>query len=452
MVSLLILAGAGMGCLGSTDDAATGVLGVDLTGTAPSGAVYRLRDASIVVDGPTPTVFNTEDDPTRTSLSANVDAGDYAATVEPGWRMERLAGGEAVPVSATLISDNPASFSVVAQQRTSVPLRFHIDGEGASGYDITLDIDDSAPWPGGAYQEIDAPSPRRRVVFDMARQAIYAANTLDQEIQRFTFDNGLWAATGSVGIPRLTDIAIAPDGQTLIVLDEAHVSDISLAGGAFTPTQRATISDSYCSPFFDKVAVGSNNKAIVVTSYRQYCGYSSTSYVYDTASHELSSLNSLYTSTVAASADGTRIYAGGSYGVQIYIPQSGSISSPITGASVSAMSISGDASRVILQSSLVYSRSLTLLGNLAPSGVALASRDASRAYVYRDDAPGPRLDVYDLNGPLQAGALFPVARTIRLPHSPNAANSAGAIAMTSNADDSLVFISGDRRILIVPVN
>lgn len=118
-----------------------------------------------------------------------------------------------------------------------------------------------------------------------------------------------------------------------------------------------------------------------------------------------------------------------------------------------AVSVSGDASHVILQNASVYSRSLTLLGNLAPGGVAVASRDSSRAYLYRDDAPGPRLTIYDLNGTLQAGALFPVIRTIRLPDSPNAVNGGGSVVtMTSNADDSFVFISGDRRLLVVPVN
>lgn len=104
---------------------------------------------------------------------------------------------------------------------------------------------------------------------------------------------------------------------------------------------------------------------------------------------------SLFNGKAAASGDGTRIYAGGNGlsppdDVVIYNPQSNTFSGTSVSVNLFAISVSGDASRVILQSTSVYSRSLTLLGNLAPNDVALASRDSSRAYVYRDEAPGPR--------------------------------------------------------------
>ena len=112
----------------------------------------------------------------------------------------------------------------------------------------------------------------------------------------------------------------------------------------------------------------------------------------------------------------------------------------------------GDASRVVLQNTLVYSRTLTLLGNLPPNGVVLASRDSRRAFIYRDDESGPRLEVYDLNGMLQIGAFFPRLRTLRLPDLPNMARGTlQRISMTTTADDSFVFVSGDRKLLVVPV-
>ncbi len=79
------------------------------------------------------------------------------------------------------------------------------------------------------------------------------------------------------------------------------------------------------------------------------------------------------------------------------------------------------------------------------------SGDASKV-IYRDDAPGPRLTIYDLNGTLQAGAMFPLLRTVRLPDSPSVSNgSTSPVSMISNADDSFVFVSGNRRMLVVPV-
>jgi hypothetical protein len=455
---LSFIAASALGACAATSDPTIGSLTINLTGSASTGTVYRLRDATITVDGPDPTVFNTEDDPTRTSLSADVQAADYTATVQPGWRLERIDGDLATTVTATLTSDNPAHFTVAPQQRTIVPLQFRADGQQVDmtqGYDITLVVDEGIPSPGTGYQAIDAPSTRSRLVYDAARQAIYAVNRLDQQIERFVLSSGQWAAADPVVVPLLTDVTLTPDGQTLVVLDHNAVSDVALASG-FTLIQRASNPDPFCGGFFDKAAAGSNGKVFIVFGLAGCSGFSS-SYTYDMASHALTRITSLFNGTVAGSADGTRIYAGSNGisppgGLIIYNPQSNSVSTSSIDVNLDAISVSGDASRVIVENTQLYSRSLTLLGNVPPGGVALASRDSSKAFVYRDDPPGPRLTIYDLNGALQAGALFPLLRTIRLPDSPNVTNGdTSPIAMTSNADDSFVFLSGNRRMLVVPV-
>ena len=459
VMCLSVLSALGASCAAPSAEPAKGTVSANLTGVAPSGTLYRLRDATIAVDGPTPTVFNTEDDPTRTSLSADVSPGDYSATVPPGWRIERLDDTGPTTVDATLTSDNPVLFTVLPQQRTSVPLKFRINGDEVDlrqGYDITIDIDEGIPSPGAGYQAIDAPSPRDRLVFDAGRQALYAVNTLDQQIERFALADGHWSALAAAVVPGLTDAAITPDDTTLIVLADDHVSDIALADGTFTPVIRATITDTFCGAFLDKAAAGSNNKVFIVGNFHGCSGFTN-GFLYDTQSHALTTAGFFFNGTAGASADGSRIYIG-SNGISppdemtIYNPQANTFSSSSVDLNLFAISVSGDASHVIVQNTRVYSRSLTLLGNLPAGGTALASRDSSVAYVYRDDAPGPRLTVYDLNGPLQAGAIFPLIRTIRLPDSPNATNSGlGAVTMETSADDSLVFLSGNRRVLVVPV-
>lgn len=149
-----LVAGTG-GCLGSgeaegpsgTDEPDTGTLSFNLVGQTPTGHLYRLRDARITVTGNGATKsFNTEQDPTRTSLSSNVGIGDYVALVDPGWRIERIAGSVTAPVvNAALVSPNPVAFSVQPHQRTEVSLRFRVDEEEvdmAQGYDIVLETDE----------------------------------------------------------------------------------------------------------------------------------------------------------------------------------------------------------------------------------------------------------------------------------------------------------------------
>src|SRR3954467_12044708 len=82
-------------------------------------------------------VWNTEDAPDQTTLSADVAAGDYSAALAAGWSLERLEANPAIPVPAELISDNPDQFTVPIGQRINVPLRFAItEGEVdmAQGY------------------------------------------------------------------------------------------------------------------------------------------------------------------------------------------------------------------------------------------------------------------------------------------------------------------------------
>jgi len=126
-----------------------GTATVNLVGQAPSGTVYRLRHAAITVTAPgVSRTWNTEDDPSRTSLSDEVAVGEYAASLAPGWNLERIAGPLVTPVVARLLSDNPVSFVVSPEQRTIVPLRFHVDGDVvdmAQGYDLVLGIEESPP-------------------------------------------------------------------------------------------------------------------------------------------------------------------------------------------------------------------------------------------------------------------------------------------------------------------
>src|SRR5262245_38167897 len=128
VVGLLLFALLGSGgCLTAQDDRLWSI-GLALVGQGPSGTVYRLRAAAITVQSPSSTtIWNTVDDPNRTSLSANVVVGDYTASVQDGWRLERLDGAIATPVAALLASDNPVLFAVTPLSRTNVPLQFRVN-------------------------------------------------------------------------------------------------------------------------------------------------------------------------------------------------------------------------------------------------------------------------------------------------------------------------------------
>jgi hypothetical protein len=136
------------GCV-SDGDVATGDVEMSLVGQAPSGNVYRLRDALITVTGPEGSVtYSSEGNPDETVIHFETVVGGYTATLANGWRLEKIANGVATTVEATLTSANPQPFTVVGAQNTTVMLRFSTSGEEVDmnhgGVDIVIGIDEIA--------------------------------------------------------------------------------------------------------------------------------------------------------------------------------------------------------------------------------------------------------------------------------------------------------------------
>ena len=315
-----------------------------------------------------------------------------------------------------------------------------------------------------AYQAISAPSTRQRLVYDAERQVLYAVDQADAEIQSFKLSGGVWTAGTPYILPQLVDIVLSPNGRLIIALTVGSVDDIPLTGAPFIATPRA--SEPGFSEIFTRLCMTNDGNAFITTQY-QGSGFTP-SYLYDITDYSITGnpyfIGYLYDGLAAASADGSRVYAG-SNGVSpaqpiaIYnsLDHSVTDSSATVAYNLNAASVSGDASRVILNTTDVYSGSLSITGQLpaGTGGVTLASRDSSRAYVYRDDAGGggPRLDIYNLNGALQAGALYPLLKTVMLADAANA--SAGlynTITMAETPDGNTVFVSGNSKVLVVPVN
>jgi hypothetical protein len=128
-----------------------GQLDVSLLAYGSSGTAYRLRSAVLMVQGPDQTLFfDTEEDPTATTLSATVTPGIYGSFLQEGWRLER-ADAPAAPLVATLISPNPDAFDVVAGERARLVLRFRVESDVVTtepaGLDIAIEVEESGAPP-----------------------------------------------------------------------------------------------------------------------------------------------------------------------------------------------------------------------------------------------------------------------------------------------------------------
>jgi hypothetical protein len=400
--------------------------------------------------------------------------GPYLGLANQGGQLFVRGANFAVPAAPLPVSIGSTSIgSVVPDSDTQLrvtyaglpPGRYPVHIQNTAGFDTqSADLVIVAP-PTYTYAAINAPSQRTRIVYDAERQALYGVNRVGQQIEFYDYASSTWTVGAPYVLPQLNDVQLLPDGHSLIALAQNNVDEIVLDQTPLTAQTRATNTDSFCGRDLDNAAVANDGKVFVVSGLTS-CSGGVLAFVYDAASYSLTQtpypVGSLYDGTVAASADGSKLYATNynisSGDVLVFDALTDTLTDSRVTALANRISVSGDASRVILQSTDVYSGALTLTGHLpsgpglTPLGVALASRDSTKAFLYRDDAPGPRIEIYDLTLPLQAGQLYQLVKTVSLTDSPDAsAGTYSRISLAATPDDATVFVSGDSKILVVPV-
>ena len=242
----------------------------------------------------------------------------------------------------------------------------------------------------------------------------------------------------------------------MIVSTNGGISDIQLTGPTFEAVQRWVNTDTSCGKLLHRLAVVNDGQAVVVSGLASCTGFSEM-YLYDTLAHSAVPGIPVPRSVLAASLDGSRVYLGGEvpnpqYTLDVFDSSTHAVTDGAVSTDVAAVAVSGNASRVIVQNDRVYSKSLSLTGNLPSGGIAFASRDSSKAFVYRDDGGQPRVVVHDLNGALPASGIYPTLTTVNLTSSPGiTGDSLYEITMASTPDDAVVFVSGSNGIMVLPL-
>lgn len=117
-----------------------GTLRLPLLTQAPSGATYRLRDATFEIrneyyyyeepsgaggagdQSPPITLVSSETNPDASAIDVSVERGYYYVQLRPGWRLEKVEDGVVTDVEATLLS--PATQWVYVAARSSTWLEY----------------------------------------------------------------------------------------------------------------------------------------------------------------------------------------------------------------------------------------------------------------------------------------------------------------------------------------
>jgi hypothetical protein len=154
-LAFVLLAALG-GCRDEKPDAGSVTMDVR---TTVGGIAYRLRDAGFAItqagDGKVVATIDTEADPDAASVQFALGAGAYSIELSPGWRLEKQIGAAFETVNATLSSQNPVPFSIVAGLTTPVAFAFHTDGSvvviGNGALDLSIQVTDSSVALGGVW-------------------------------------------------------------------------------------------------------------------------------------------------------------------------------------------------------------------------------------------------------------------------------------------------------------
>ena len=174
---LLLSAGFGLvglvGCSGSGGHdggggpEALGQMNLPLTTQGSSGATYRLRNATFVVQHqfyfneaaeagasstPGAITVSSESDPNAQNISLSLEEGYYDVQLRPGWSMEKVSLSGTQTVEATLLSGESQWVYVSRQSTSWAEFSFGIGGREIwlnGKLNIGIDVQESPPGAGG---------------------------------------------------------------------------------------------------------------------------------------------------------------------------------------------------------------------------------------------------------------------------------------------------------------
>ncbi len=126
-------------CASNDSNGSLGSLQLGLTSQA-GGVSYHLSGARFSLEGPEPREFSAPDDVER--LELELPQGAYRLTLQDGFVLARGDSPDAGPVSAKLVSMNPAPVQISAGETTRVALRFELaeDPSGSGSLHIGVEV------------------------------------------------------------------------------------------------------------------------------------------------------------------------------------------------------------------------------------------------------------------------------------------------------------------------
>jgi len=93
---------------------------------------YELRDATFDITGPMNVARSSQEAPDAPVIEQELPTGQYLAELQPEWRLYLVGSEQSTEVAATLVTENPVPFSILAGETTEVSYGFEINAARAA--------------------------------------------------------------------------------------------------------------------------------------------------------------------------------------------------------------------------------------------------------------------------------------------------------------------------------
>lgn len=368
-----------------------------------------------------------------------------------------VSAGGTPALSTTFISDTEVRATIPAMAAGSYPIQLRSSASNgvAATTQATLRV---LAEPALGYTFIADSGSKTRVIFDAPRSALYVGNTSTGQLTRYahipTAANRapVWTAT-ALPIPAPTDIAMLPDGNTLLVTSERSVVHIDL--DAFAVTRKILVEP--IPVVYGLRPCVANNGVVYLVPSREYGGggggrlyrYNSR---FGTVTTEDGSIQ-LVGPTCTAAGNGSKVFIATNFDQRVLqYDATTNAALALSTVRASAFTAQADATGDTLLFGRTIFRGSVALGMLPDSNAhiglyaSILTADGRTAYAYQ---PALRsLDVYDITAPSSGGfgAKPPVALS-----GPYSAGTNSTLTMGLTPFGGTLFIVGSDGILVQPL-
>ena len=276
------------------------------------------------------------------------------------------------------------------------------------------------------------------------------------ELVRYVFTTG-WDGGTTKALPNLSALALATDGQQLLLASElpvtfemaiTQVNPLTLVSGTVTST--GAIGETF-------QGLGITNDGYVVAAAHNDGGFAP-AFRYSIRNPGFTTLTGVgfqgfgfFRANGAASADGSRVVMGSVLDFQdlwVYDASTGTASDTSVGKDAISLSLSRTGSRLLLNGTALYDGAFVLQGGALPATTlaAVLSADGTHAYSYDSDG---KVHAFDLNGTPVAG-IYPESATAVAVSDPGPGISGSDMRMVMTPDGGTLFLAGSTQVVIVP--